>query len=349
MSVQPGCQFASDNTAGACPEALAALVAANEGYVPSYGDDRYTAAAADRIREIFECDCEVFFVFNGTAANSLAIAAGLAPYHSVVCADVAHIETDECGGPEFFSGGSKILLAPTVDGRLDVDGVLPLLDRRSDLHFPKPRLLSVTQPTELGTVYQVEHLARLGELARRRGLRFHMDGARFANAGAALDVAPSELTWKVGVDVLAFGGSKMGLPGGEALVFFNRELAFEFAWRCKQAGQLASKMRFIAAPWLGMLEGDAWLRHARHANEQARKLAAGLTALPSVRLASPREANGVFAELPAAVRAALRQLGWKFYAFIGAGACRFMCSWATTDQEVSQLLSDVRAAGAAHN
>lgn len=345
MPVVPGCQFASDNAAGACPEALAALVAANAGYVPSYGEDAYTAAAADAIRDLFGCDCEVFFVFNGTAANSLAVAAGLAPYHSVVCADVAHIETDECGGPEFFSGGAKILLARTEDGRLDVDAVDELVTRRSDLHFPKPRLLSVTQPTELGTVYQVEHLARLGELARRRGLRLHMDGARFANAVAALGVAPSELTWRCGVDVLSFGGSKMGLPGGEALVFFDRQLAAEFSWRCKQAGQLASKMRFITAPWLGMLEGDAWLRHAGHANAQARKLAAGFAALPGVRLVAPCEANGVFVVLPPELRDALRQGGWTFYTFIGPGACRFMCSWATTDEEVAQLLADASVAG----
>jgi threonine aldolase len=346
MSITPGCQFASDNVAGACPEALAALVAANHGYVPSYGEDAYTAAAADAIRELFGCDCEVFFVFNGTAANSLALAAGLAPYHSVVCADVAHIETDECGGPEFFSGGAKILLARTDDGRLDPAAVDELVNRRSDLHFPKPRLLSVTQPTELGTVYQPEQIAALGELARRRGLRLHMDGARFANAVAALGCAPADVTWRCGVDVLAFGGSKMGLPGGEALVFFDRKLAEEFSWRCKQAGQLASKMRFITAPWLGMLEADAWLRYARHANAQARKLAAGLAAIPGVTMIAPCEANGVFVALPPKRRDAIRERGWRFYTFIGPGACRFMCSWATSDEEVAALLADAGAPSA---
>jgi threonine aldolase len=252
----------------------------------------------------------------------------------LICAEVAHFETYECGGPEFFSGGAKILLARTDDGRLDAAAVDELVTRRSDLHFPKPRLLSVTQPTELGTLYSLDRLAELGELARRRGLRLHMDGARFANAVAALGAAPSALTWKRGVDVLAFGGSKMGLPGGEALVFFDRQLAEEFSWRCKQAGQLASKMRFITAPWLGVLKDDVWLRHARHANAQARTLAAALAAISGFRLLAPCEANGVFVEMPPAARHAL------------PGGCRFMCSWATADDEIAQLVADAKSAAA---
>ena len=260
----PGYQFASDNTAGVCPEALATLLEANVGAAASYGEDGYTALVADRLRDIFESNCDVFFVFNGTAANSLAISACCQSYHSVICCDVAHLETDECGGPEFFSGGAKILLAESCLGKLTPDSVESLITRRSDIHYPKPRVLSITQPSELGTLYTIDELRALGEMARRCGMRVHMDGARLANAIAAIGAPPSELSWKVGVDVLCLGGAKMGLPMGEAVVFFNRDLAADFAYRCKQAGQLASKMRFLTAPWLGMLYDSAWLRHAAH-------------------------------------------------------------------------------------
>jgi threonine aldolase len=343
----PGCQFASDNTAGMCPEALAELVEANQGAVPSYGNDRYTAAVADRLRELFECDCEVFFVFNGTAANSLAVSACCLSYHSIICCEAAHLETDECGGPEFFSGGAKILLADSQQGKLDPASVERLVTRRTDIHFPKPRVLSITQPTELGTVYSLAELEALGRTARRLGLRVHLDGARFANAVAALGVSPAEIVRKAAADVLCLGGAKIGLPVGEAVVFFNRELATDFAYRCKQAGQLASKMRFLTAPWLGMLRDSAWLRRAEHANRMAAKLSQGLAEVAGVELLYPTEANAVFAYLPQTVHEQLACLGWRYYTFIGQGAARFMCSWATTDAQLDALLTDIRAASAA--
>jgi threonine aldolase len=343
MSV-PGCQFASDNTAGMCPEALAALIEANVGAVPSYGNDRYTAAVADRLREIFECPCEVFFVYNGTAANSLAVSACCSSYHSVICCEVAHLETDECGGPEFFSGGAQLLLAESHNGKLDPASVEQLVTRRTDIHYPKPRVLSVTQPTELGAVYTLAELEELGRTARRLGLRMHMDGARFANAVAALGTSPAEIVRRAGVDVLCLGGAKIGLPLGEAVVFFNRELATDFGYRCKQAGQLASKMRFLTAPWLGLLKESAWLRRAEHANRMARRLSQELAAIPGVRLLYPTEANAVFALLPPATHEHLVARGWQYYTFIGQGAARFMCSWATTDADVDALLADVTAA-----
>ena len=335
-------QFASDNYAGICPEALAALTAANAGHAPAYGEDEWTRRVSDRLRALFETDCDVYFAFNGTAANSLALASLCQSYHSVICHELAHVDTDECGGPEFFSNGSKLLPARGEGGKLTPAAVAEVIARRSDIHYPKPRVVTLTQATEVGTVYRPGEVAAIAELAHARGLRVHMDGARFANAVASLGVSPAEVTWRAGVDVLCFGGTKMGLPVGEAVVFFDRGLAEDFAYRCKQAGQLASKMRFLSAPWLGMLEGDAWLRHARHANAMARRLADGLATIPAAQLRFPVEANGVFAALPDAALDGLRSRGWRFYTFIGAGGARFMCAWDTTPERVDALLADLR-------
>ena len=343
-AVQPGYQFASDNTAGICPEALQTLVEANVGSASSYGNDRYTALVSDRLREIFACDCEVFFVFNGTAANSLAVSACCQSYHSIICCDVAHLETDECGGPEFFSGGAKVLVAQADQGKLSPEAVEAIVTRRTDIHYPRPRVLSITQPTELGTLYRLEDLQALHEAAKRFGLSVQMDGARFANALVALGTSPSEITWKVGVDVLCLGGAKIGLPLGEAVVFFDRDLAGEFAYRCKQAGQLASKMRYLTAPWLGILNDSAWLRHAANANQMAQRLARGLETIDGVRLLYPCEVNAVFASLTPACHQQLCAAGWHYYTFIGQGGARFMCSWATTEDDVDALLADVREA-----
>jgi threonine aldolase len=285
----------------------------------------------------------VFFAFNGTAANSLALASMCQSYHSILCHEAAHVETDECGAPEFFSNGTKILLLPGPDGKVDPEALERVVRRRSDIHFPKPRVLSVTQATELGTVYTAAEVARLGEAAHRLGLRVHMDGARLANAMAELGVAPKEVTWKAGVDVLCFGGVKNGLAAGEAVVFFDRDLAGEFDYRCKQAGQLASKMRFLTAPWLGLLEDGAWLRHAAHANHCARLLETELRRIPQVRVMFPRQANSVFVEMPPALAEALRGRGWRFYDFIGVGGVRLMCSWDTAEADVTHLVGDLRA------
>lgn len=339
-------QFASDNYAGICPDAWQAMERANCGFASSYGDDDWTGQACSCIREVFETDCQVFFVFNGTAANSLALAALCRSYHSVICHELAHVETDECGAPEFFSNGTKILHIPGPGGKLDLTAVEQAITRRSDIHYPKPRVLSLTQSTELGTVYTAREIGAAGELARRHGLRVQMDGARFANAVAALGVAPADITWKAGVEVLCLGGAKNGMAIGEAVVFFDRGLAHEFEFRCKQAGQLASKMRFISAPWIGMLRGGAWLKNAAHANRMARILADELEKIPGVLLMSPCQANAVFAEMPDDMTTALRAAGWHFYSFIGTGGARFMCSWQTTEQDVRMLVSAVQAAAA---
>ncbi|MEQ1859415.1 MAG: low specificity L-threonine aldolase [Chthoniobacteraceae bacterium] len=335
-------QFASDNYSGICPEAWAAMQEANDGHCPSYGDDPWTQRAADLLREVFETECEVFFVFNGTAANSLALASCCQSYHSILCHELAHVETDECGAPEFFSNGTKVLLLPGENGKIAPAEIERVVRKRSDIHFSKPRAVSVTNATEVGTVYSPAELKAIWAKTKGLGLKLHMDGARFANAVVSLDCTPKEITWQAGVDVLCFGGTKNGMGVGESVVFFNREMAREFEWRCKQAGQLASKMRFLSAPWVGLLADGAWLRHARHANAMAARLESALHELPQVRVIFPREANGVFAELPAAAIEALRAKGWLFYTFIGAGGCRFMCSWDTQPEDVDALAADLR-------
>jgi len=338
-------QFASDNYAGICPEALAAMLEANSGHDVSYGDDVWTAKAADLIREVFETDCEVFFVFNGTAANSLALASLCQSYHSVLCHEFAHIETAECGAPEFFANGAKVLLLAGPNGKIAPAEVDRAVRRRSDVHYPKPRVLSLTQATEVGTVYSPAEIQALAETAHRCGLRVHMDGARFANAVAALGVKPGELA--AGVDVLCFGGTKNGIGVGEAVVFFDRELAREFDYRCKQGGQLASKMRFLSAPWTGLLKDGAWLRHAAHANAMARRLERGLREIAGVEIAFAVESNAVFAKLPPAAEQQLRERGWRFYSgVVTPSESRLMCSWDTTPEDVDAFVADLKSGAA---
>jgi threonine aldolase len=340
-------QFASDNLAGICPEALAALVEANAGHAPSYGADAWTAEATRLLREIFETDCEVFFVFNGTAANSLALASLCRPFESVLCYEHAHIATDECGAPGFFAHGTTLTPIAGEHGKLTADAVVRAATGRRDVHHPKARAASLTQSTELGTVYSAAEIAALTATAREHGLAVHMDGARFANAVAGLGTAPRAITWEAGIDVMSLGGTKNGLPLGEAVVFFNHEFARQFEYRRKQGGQLASKMRFLAAPWVGALRDGAWLRHAAHANTMAAELERGLHAVPGVRIAHPREANAVFASLPEPLAAALRAKDWVFYTDVDpGGAARLMCSWDTTTEDVAAFLRDAVSAQA---
>jgi threonine aldolase len=342
---RPNYAFASDNTAGICPEALAALTAANAGRVPSYGDDAHTAKAKRLFNDLFETTCDVFFVFNGTAANALVLAALCARHHGIVCHAMSHVDTDECGAPEFFTGGSKVLPIDSPHAKLRPANLAPVLVRGHGVHFPKIRAVSLTQSTELGTLYTPAELHALTSWCHKHDLVVHVDGARFANAaaaGAARGHSPADLTWRAGVDVLSFGGTKNGLLTTEAVVFFNRELAREFEYRVKQSGQLASKMRFASAQWAAVLRDGAWLRHAAHANAQAKKLAAGLKKL-GLKLLAPVEANGVFVELPPAAFRALEKRGWHFYKFIGEHGYRLMCSWDTRDEDVAAFLADARA------
>nr|VVN20651.1 Low specificity L-threonine aldolase [Pseudomonas fluorescens] len=261
----------------------------------------------------------------------------------MICSETAHVETDECGAPEFFSNGSKLLTARSEAGKLTPDSIREVALKRQDIHYPKPRVVTITQATEVGSVYRPEELKAISATCKELGLNLHMDGARFSNACAFLGCTPAELTWKAGVDVLCFGGTKNGMAVGEAILFFNRELAEDFDYRCKQAGQLASKMRFLSAPWVGLLEDGAWQRHAIHANRCAQLLSELVGDVPGVELMFPVEANGVFLQMSEPALEALRNKGWRFYTFIGSGGARFMCSWDTEEARVRELAADIRA------
>ena len=334
-------EFASDNTAPICPEAWAALQEANAGYAAAYGEDRWTPRVCDGIREIFETDCDVCFVFTGTGANALALAQMCQSFRSIICHQSAHIQTDECGAPEFFTGGSKLVLVGGANGKIDIGQTKALLMRQNDLHSHKPGAISIAQATEFGTAYTRDEIAALTELARANELFVHMDGARFANAIASLNCAPRTITWEVGVDVLCFGGTKNGTAAGELVIFFNKQVSREFDYRVKQAGQLGSKMRCLAAPWLGLLTGDVWLQNARHANSAARQLAQNLQNEANVEIVFPVQANAVFARMDDQLVRGLHARGWRFYKFIEPDVYRLMCSWATTESDIGDFIRDV--------
>ena len=335
-------EFASDNTAAICPEAWQALSEANLEEAASYGEDRWTQRVCDLVREIFETDCEVFLVFNGTAANGLALAQLCQSFHSIICHEHSHVETDECGAPEFLTNGSKLLPIRGANGKLDLAAATEIIARQRELHSPKPRVISVTQATELGTVYTIDEITAVVEFARKHSLLVHMDGARFANAIASLGCAPKDVTWKAGVDVLCFGGTKNGLAAGELVVFFKKDLAREFDYRAKQAGQLASKMRFLAAPWVGLLSDGTWLKNARHANKLAALLATRLQEVLGISCEFPREGNAVFFRLPEALVADFHQRGWHFYKFIEPDIYRLMCSWSVVETDLDGFVADAK-------
>jgi threonine aldolase len=290
--------FASDNYAGVHPAFLAAISAANDGFAPAYGDDDWTSAFQARAREVFG-DVDAFPVFNGTGGNVTALATVMQPFEAVICAETAHINADECGAPERFAG-CKLVDLPTDDGKLTPAHVHGALLGRSDQHHVQARVVSITQPTELGTVYTLAETAALAEAAHAAGLLLHVDGARLTNAAAGLGVGLREITTDCGVDVLTFGGTKGGLLGGEAVVFFRRDLAERYVFVRKQGMQLASKMRFVSAQLLRLLEGDLWRETAGHANAMAQRLADAAAQVPEVRVAYPVEANAVFVALPPA-------------------------------------------------
>jgi threonine aldolase len=333
-------QFASDNTAAICPEAWTALEQANARYAPSYGEDEWTAAVCERIRQIFEVDCDVYFVFTGTGANALGLAQLCQPFHGVICHERAHIQTDEGGATEFYTRGAKLFLTKTNDGKIDLGETEKLIAQQVELHGHMMHAISIAQATELGTVYTPGEVEAIGAFARSHRMLLHMDGARFANAVASLGCAPKTITWKAGVDVLSFGGTKNGVAAGELVIFFDKTASRDFQYRVKQAGHLGSKMRFLAAPWLGLLNGDVWLRNAWHANEAARKLAQRLRNEAGMESVFRVESNGVFVQLDDRVVQGLHARDWRFYKFVEPNIYRLMCSWSTTDEEISMLVGD---------
>ena len=339
MKIKRG--FASDNNAGLHPRVWDALRSAGHGHAVAYGDDVYTETAVRLFRELFGERAQVFFVFGGTGANVSALAAVTRPFQAVVCAESAHINVDECGAPERFTG-CKLIDLPSPDGKLTPAQVEPLLARLGDQHHVQPRVVSVSQPTELGTVYTVEELKRLAEFAHGRGMLLHVDGARLANAAAHLEVSLQGLTADAGVDALSFGGTKNGMMYGEAVVFFDPALAEDFRFVRKQCAQLPSKMRFVAAQFTALLGEDLWRETAAHANRMAQTLAAELRSIPQVRLTQPVESNAVFAVLP---REAIPRVQERFFFYVWneqTSEVRLMCSFDTTDEDVSELVAVIR-------
>ncbi len=346
MDIMKKQQFASDNNAGMCPEALEGFLQANSaGHAVGYGDDEWTARANQKIQDVFECDAAVFFVFNGTAANSLALAQLAKSYNAVIAHGFSHIEIDEAGGPSYMSGGATLMTADTPSAKLTPNAVEELATKFVGVHHVKPSVLSLTQSTELGTAYSVAEVRALTELAQTHGLKVHMDGARFANALATTGASPADMSWRSGVDVLCFGGVKNGLAVGECIIFFNKDLAHEFEWRIKQSGHLNSKMRLVTSAWLGLLENDTWLANARHANQMAKQLADALITKAGAEIMYPVEANAVFARIPEAVQAALRQQGWSFYTFLPPLGCRLMCAWDTEEATIEAFTADLAQIG----
>jgi threonine aldolase len=340
--MKPVRSFASDNNAGVHPKVLQAISAVNRGHVVGYGDDPYTEAAVRKFKQHFGRDIEVFIVFNGTAANCLSLKALTESYHAVICADAAHIYTDECGAPEKFTG-CKLIQIPTPDGKLTLEAVRHAYHGIGDQHHVQPHVISITQVTEMGTLYTAREVRELARFAHERGMFLHMDGARIANAAVSLGISLRETTRDLGVDVLSFGGTKNGAMGAEAVVFFNQKFSRDFLYRRKQGMQLASKMRFISAQLDALLTNDLWRKNAQHANRMATLLEREISKIPKVKIVYKVEANGVFAQIP---RSAIAKLQKRYFFYVWneeTAVVRWMCSFDTTEQDVKQFARFVAA------
>ncbi|MSO81172.1 MAG: low specificity L-threonine aldolase [Alphaproteobacteria bacterium] len=344
--------FASDNVSPAAPSVMAALVAANAGPAMPYGADPWSERLTETLSALFECEVTVFTVATGTAANALALSLLSPPWGAVYCHPDSHAQVDECGAPEFWTGGAKLVGVGGDHGKIDPAALDATIDAATPhgVHNAQPAALTITQASEAGTVYTPDEVAALAAVAHKRRLGLHMDGARFANAVAALGCAPADITWRAGIDVLSLGATKGGALAAEAVVLFKPELAEEAGFRRKRAGHLWSKSRFLAAQLEGWLADGAWLALARHANACAARLATVLENLPGVMLLHPCEANEVFAELPASLAASLGEAGHVFYPFgaadAGRSAIRLVTAWSTTTAEVEDFLADAgRMAG----
>ena len=334
--MKPVRSFASDNNAGVHPEVLQAISAANRGHAVGYGDDGYTESVIGKFKQHFGPDIEVFIVFNGTAANCLSLKALTSSYQAVICSEAAHIYTDECGAPEKFTG-CKLIPIPTRDGKLTAESVRHAYHGIGDQHHVQPRVISITQATEVGTVYKPDEIKALARFAHQRGMFLHVDGARIANAAASMGQTLRQATRDLGVDVLSFGGTKNGALGAEAVVFFDKKLSHDFLYLRKQGMQLASKMRFISAQFDALFTGDLWLKSAQHANSMARLLRKKLAEIPQVKIIYKVEANGVFAKIP---RLAIAKLQKRYFFYVWneeQSVVRWMCSFDTTEQDVNQF------------
>jgi threonine aldolase len=336
--------FASDNVAGALPEVIAAVTeAAAVGAMP-YGNDPWTERVEQRLKDLFECDLWAFPVATGTAANALALSALCPPFGTVFCHPGSHANTDECGAPEFYTGGAKLTLVDGPDGKIDPAALQAAIEtaRPHGVHNMPPAAVTITQESEAGTVYSAAEVEAIAEISERHGLALHMDGARFANALVALGCSPADATWRRGVDVLCFGATKGGAMAAEAVIFFREAHAAAFGERRKRGGHLLSKMRFVSAQLDGYLTDDAWLRAARAANAGAARLAAGLAAIGNDTLVRPADANIVFARLPLPVLDRLETDGFRFYRVGDDGTIRLVVAWSVTDADVDGFLAATR-------
>jgi threonine aldolase len=339
--VPPSRSFASDNNSGVHPEILKAISAANEGHVVAYGDDHYTERAVAVFRKHFGRTVEVFFVFGGTGANVLGLKAATQPYHAVVCAETAHINVDECGAPEKFTG-CKLLDVSTKDGKVTPDHVKPFLDHIGFEHHVQARVISISQSTEMGTVYTPRELKALAEFAHKNDMLLHMDGARIANAAAGLGTELRKITGDVGVDILSFGGAKNGMMFGEAVVFFDPKLATGFKYLLKQGTHLPSKMRFISAQFSALLGGDLWRRNAEHSNRMAQKLATELGKIPQIKITQKVESNGVFALVPKKYVPILQKQYFFYVWNEQTSEVRFMTSFDPTEDDIKDFVDLVK-------
>jgi threonine aldolase len=341
--------FGSDNTSGAAPEIIEALAKAAGGYSASYGSDEITKRVEARLAEIFECELSAFLVATGTAANSLALSTYVPPHRAVLCHEESHIHVDECGAPEFFTHGAKLVPVGGEAGRITRPALEEALTFWSSggVHRQQPALLSLTQQSEAGTLYSLDELRSLSALAHEKDMAVHMDGARFANAAAALGCTPAEMTWRAGIDAVSFGGTKNGCLGVEAVIFFNPENAWEFELRRKRSAHLFSKHRYLSAQMLGYVTADAWRDAAQIANAHAARLAEGLRTVPGAEMVHNREVNMIFARLPRATHRRLRAAGAAYALYEGpldAGPdeeplmARFVCDWSVGEDEIDRFL-----------
>lgn len=334
--------FASDNYSGVHPEIMEALHQANHEHMGSYGADEITVRVIKKFKSLFGDDTEVFFVYNGTGANVLGLTAATQSFNAIICSELAHINVDESTAPEKFTG-CKLIGLPTTNGKIYADQVENRIQRIGDQHHPQAKVISISQSTEYSTVYTAEEIKSLSEVAKKYNLYLHMDGARISNAAVSLDQDFRTFTKDAGVDVLSFGGAKNGMMFGEAVVFFNPDLAKQFAYLRKQGMQLHSKMRFITAQFDALLSNDLWKRNATHANRMAKKLEHALRQIPQIKITQTVDGNGVFAIIPKEITEALQQ---EFFFYVWndrTNECRLMCSFDTTEKEVEQFAEKAKA------
>ena len=335
--------FASDNVTSACPEVMDALIAANSGIAESYGDDEWSKALKTKLSRVFETEVEVFLAVSGTASNALALSALAPVFGKIFCHELSHINTDECGAPELFTGGAKLIPMQSSNGRIKALDLFEKIRGAGNVHVTQPSVVSITMSCETGTVYQLDEIQAISKVAHEHNMSVHMDGARFANALVSLDVSPADLTWKSGVDVLTLGGTKNGCLAAEAIIFFKPEMVGNFPYLHKRSGQLLSKMRFVSSQLEAYVTDDLWIRNARHANLMAKRLSEGLNSFSNIELAYPTESNEVFVRLPRELIDYLNNAGYNINEEeLDGKAVRFVTSWNTELKDIDQLLDVIK-------